>query len=787
MTGADGAAAKLEFDKVVQRVVRYTVSEAGRESLLSRAFSSSVIEIREELQRVSEIKRLLEEEGALPLEGIHPVRNAILKSSIEGSAVLPRDLAQIASTLKAARTLRMFASRRKESFPLLWRSAENLYTDKVLEFNIEQAVDESGAVRAGASRELQAIRRSIGDRYEELRKKLEGILKSVSDQGFSQDDIITTREGRMVIPVKAEHKNRVHGFVHSASASGATVFVEPSETLELNNEIRNLQFQEQREVDRILRVLTAQVNEARESLLANLTILADLDALHARAKYSIEVLGVPPEVNGTGPVRLVQARHPILLLKHGYRETVPLDLELGTGYRTLVISGPNAGGKSVAMKCVGLLVLMTQAGLHIPAADGSVIRVFNKFFVDIGDEQSIENDLSTFSSHLANLKHIAEQADDQSLVLIDEIGSGTDPAEGDAIAATLLEWLTTRGAYSVATTHQSSLKVFAYETDGVENGAMEFDQTTLTPTYRFRAGVPGSSYALEMAGRLGFSQTLLLRARELVGKEHTKIETLISELEASVQQYRRDLDSVRAEKTRLDDLTRQYESRIASLSQELRELKRTALREAEQIVERANAAIERSVREIREHDADKETIRRIRTEVAQLKTEIAAGQQDSAEPGPPPAIVEAGKRVRLAGGTDTGEVESISADGKSAVVIFGNVRMRVAMADLKAAPGDVPAARPMQGVPAEPQRNVRTDLDLRGMTGDEAIPLVDKFIDDAVLAGLFRVDIIHGKGTGALRKKVSEYLSHHPRVKSFRLGEWNEGGTGATVVELSEN
>jgi DNA mismatch repair protein MutS2 len=780
------AAAKLEFEKVLQRVQRYATSEPGREVLSQLSFSSSVSAIRNELSCISEVKNLIETEGFLPIEGIHPVRSSIQKSGVEGAVLQPREVLQIGLTLKAAKALREFLAKRRVQFLLVWGIAEPLHIDKVLIYNIERAIDESGAVKANASKELQSIRRAVNEKYDQLRKRLEAILKSVSDQGFSQDDIITTREGRMVIPVKAEHKNRVQGFIHSASASGATVFIEPSETLETNNDIRSLQFQEQREVERILRELTSQIREVRQHLLNNLDILARLDALQAKAKYSIEILGVSPSIVETGQLKLVQARHPLLMMTHGHKGTVPLDLQLGGEYSTLVISGPNAGGKSVAMKCVGLLVLMTQVGLHIPASDQSVVRVFKKLFVDIGDEQSIENDLSTFSSHLKNLRQIADEADHESLVLIDEIGSGTDPAEGGAIAASMLEWLTKRGCCTVATTHHGALKVFAHEADRVENGAMEFDQATLTPTYRFKAGIPGSSYALEMADRLGIDRNLLTRSRELLGHQQTKLEGLIGELEGSAQKYRSELESLAGEKAHVDAMIKEYEAKIAAQSKELKEVKRKALDEAKEIVERANALIERSVREIRESKADKEVLKDVRLEVSAVRQNIEREQVTVVEE--EEAVSEdritIGSSVQLRTGGEIGEVRSIIADGKSAVVVFGIVKMKVALAELRTTRARPSHQRVVSFVQAEKPDRIPTDLDLRGMNGEEALPLVDKFIDTATLAGLHRIDIIHGKGTGALRKKVTDFLTSHPRVKSFRLGEWNEGGTGATVVEL---
>jgi DNA mismatch repair protein MutS2 len=787
MTGTfEDAARKLEFATVLARVARYAQSEPGRERIVRLDISADHAEVRSRLSLTSETKRLLEADAGLPLEGVHPVSKAISRSGIEGTSLLPRELREIGTTLAAARVLRAYIAKRKDAAPALWAFVEPLVSDKVLEFNIDQAIDETGSVRASASRELQSIRRGIAERYAALRKRLESILKSASEQGFSQDEIITTREGRMVIPVKAEHKQRVHGFVHSASSSGATVFIEPTETLELNNEIRNLQFEEQREIDRILRDLTAQVGRVRDGLQSNLRILAEVDGLQARAKYSIEILGTEPEISPEGPIRLHRARHPLLLLHHGLDGTVPLDLALGEGATTLLISGPNAGGKSVAMKCVGLLTLMAQAGLHVPVDDSSSLRLVRTIYVEIGDEQSIESDLSTFSSHLTHLKEIANAADDRSLVLIDEIGSGTDPGEGGAIAAAVLESLTGRRALTIATTHQGSLKVFAHETGGMVNGAMEFDQHTLHPTYRFRAGVPGSSYALEMATRIGFPDDLMVRARELMGHRATRLETLLAELEHSVQTYRAEMESARREKARLDDLVKTYEGRIAALSSELRELKRNAVEEAKLIVERANAVIEKSVREIREQSAGRETVQAARAEIARVKEDLTREAGILQEERPVDETLGPGSAVRLLDGTDTGEVVSLGDNGKTAIVLFGSVRMRVRTEDLRAAPTGsrprVPEPTPAFDLPERAPR----ELDLRGMTGDEALPLLDKFLDSALLAGLSRVDVIHGKGTGALRKKVTDYLAHHARVRSFRLGEWNEGGTGATVVELGD-
>jgi len=791
MTPFDSAAEKLEFAKIRQRVLHYAVSDAGRDLLEGAIILTDPEAIGAALGQVTAMKRFLEVEEDLPLTGIHPVRSAVTKAGVEGSILTSKELAHIGSTLHAARVVRTALHKRRDSHPDVWRNVEDLPTDKVLEYNIEQAIDETGSVRASASKELQSIRRSIADRYEELRTRLEGILRTVAGLGYSQDEIITTREGRMVLPVKVEHKKHVPGFIHSASASGATVFIEPTETLELNNDIRSLQFQEQREVERILRDLTTTVGEQRPLLLQMVDMLASLDALQARAKYSIEILGVEPRIVEEGALHLRDARHPLLLAHHGRTGTVPLDLDLGASFTTLVISGPNAGGKSVALKCVGVLALMAQSGLHIPAREDAVMRIFRSIFVDIGDEQSIESDLSTFSSHLANLKTIVQHADGRSLVLIDEIGTGTDPEEGGAIAAAVLERLTAQGALTIATTHHGALKVFAHETDGVENGAMEFNPDSLSPTYRFRTGVPGSSYALEMANRLGFPGTLMERARALLGGEHMRLDALLQELEASAQEHRATTEQLHEAHARAQQLARDYEEKMRAVAQETREIKRKAADEARAIVERANAVIEQSVRQIREHEAEKTVVRTAREEVRKLR-ETVEEVEHTLEPEPVEdaalmQTLQAGSAVTLRDETETGEVVAVSPDGKTATVVFGSVKMRVPVADLRSTRKRTSARPGPRPIMPERQDQVPRELDLRGMTGDEALPLIDKFIDDAILAGLHRIDIIHGKGTGALRRKVTEFLSTHPRVRSYRLGEWNEGGVGATVCELSEN
>jgi DNA mismatch repair protein MutS2 len=779
------ALTKLEFDKVLRLVARYTTSEGGRSLLFSAPVLKELNAVKRELSLVTEMKSLIEREGEPPLSGIREVEPAVRRASVTGALLTPRELLEITETLHAARAIRSYFVRHRETAPVLCEMYEVIYTDKVLEYNIEQAIDPSGAIRSSASKELGRIRRAIIDKYELLRKRLQSILRSVSDLGLTQDDIITTREGRMVIPVKTAHQKQVPGFIHSSSASGATVFVEPTETLELNNQITDLQFQERREIDRILGELSSQVGAVRDDLLMTLSRLAHIDSLQARARYSIEALCAEPTVSAGLEIHLRGARHPLLIAAHGYEKTVPLDLDLGVDYHTLVISGPNAGGKSVTMKCVGLLTLMAQSGLHIPALPESEVRIFRKLFVDIGDEQSIENDLSTFSSHLTSLKQIVENADRDTLVLVDEIGTGTDPAEGGALAAAILEALTERKAMTIATTHHGFLKVFAHQAPGVGNGAMEFDQATLEPTYRFKGGIPGSSYALEMARRLKLDEAILGRSTELLGHRESRMESLLMELEAATQRYKRESEALSSERDTIARMIREYEAKLAAVAAEVRNQKRVALEEARRIVDDANALVERSVREIREANAARDVLRHAKSEISAFREKVGKEQETDlpAQQSPTPEI-RVGMTVSLGTGGETGTVESLIPGRNAAFVQFGNIRMKVNLADLVAATSQQAVDTRRPGDYSQDAGPPPHEVDVRGMTGDEAVQVVDKLLDSAILGGLHRVDIIHGKGTGALRKRVSEFLSGHPRVRSFRLGEWNEGGSGATVVEL---
>ncbi len=773
---------KLEFDKLKKHVQRYASSPIGKELVQQLTPSSSIADIRSSLALVSEMKRLLEEHEYPPLDDVPDVRVSLHHSSIENFVLPAEELHKIERLLETSRKTTSYFKQKKDKYPLLYSRVQEIQAHQVLEYNIREAIDNDGVVKDNATKELARIRKRIVEKNDQLRSQLENILKSLVGKEWAQEEIITTRDGRMVVPVRTEYKNRVPGFIHSSSSSGATVFIEPSETLESNNDLRTLQFQEQREIERILRELTRQVRDAREALEENLRSLSFLDFVAAKAKYSIEVLGAEPIIKTDGSLHIKGARHPLLLQKHKREEVVPLDVDLEGPTRTIIITGPNAGGKSVALKTIGILNVLLQSGCHIPVSAESELPIFSELFVDIGDEQSIEDDLSSFSSHLRNLKEVLHNATKTSLVLLDEIGSGTDPVEGSSLAAAVLESLTATGCLTVATTHHGSLKTFAYETPGIENAAMEFDQSSLLPTYHFRMGLPGSSYAIEMAERMSMPLGITERAKKMRGSGANSFENLILDLERQSQKLATDLELVRTEKLQLNTLIIHYQSQITALEKELKTIKLRAAHEAQEIIGRANSAVEAAIQKIKEQAAGRESIRDAKLEIKELAAELTTLREKLEPEDISVQELTVGTIVKLKQTNAIGEVIEGTNDGNY-TVLMGGIKVKVDKKELEPANGPTMVV-PARATGLEPSAAKR-EIDLRGMYGDEAMDAIDKFLDSAIVSGLHRVDIIHGKGTGALRKKVGEYLKKNPSVKAFRLGEWNEGGAGVTVVELS--
>lgn len=772
---------KLEFDRVLDRVSSHASSDAAKHAVRSVQPLVDAGAIRRALETVTETKSLLIAAGDFPFAGLSDIRPALKKTTIENSILAPEELLQVAGTLRSSRLVHAYLTKNRALAPSLAETTAKLVVDKVVEYNITQAIEESGRISDTASKDLRSIRSGMVSVTDQLRKRLGMILKRVSEQEFLQEEIVTTRDGRLVIPVKTEFKRQVPGFIHSSSASGATTYIEPAETLDLNNQLRELQLAEQREILKILSVLTGQVRAIRIPLEESLRALTELDVLSAKSRYSIEVLGNAPAISTGSVLRLVEARHPGLLGRHVRDEVIPLSLELMPDVHTLLITGPNAGGKSVALKTVGLLALLAQSGLHVPADPGTEIPVFRSIFVDIGDEQSIENDLSTFSSTLLAYREVLEGADGHSLVLLDELGAGTDPAEGGALAMAILTELTGRRSTTIATTHTGSLKVFAHNTPGLMNASMEFDHQELRPTYRFVAGVPGGSYAFELAGRLKFPQRLLAEARKALGTDQVRLENLLLELERKGQEYRQLLADVTAERDRLESLVASYEAKLKEVRKEIAELKKSAKSEARAIIKEAQSTVERVVREIKEQQAGTQSVRSAKRDLQEIRERHDLEREEPATT--TSESFAAGDAVCLEGSTQVGQILEIRT--KSAVVSWSHGTIQVPLAKLRKAK----RAEVRESSVSETHVAVEShqEIDIRGMRVDEVQEAIERFLDSAFLGGLHRVDIIHGKGTGALRKRVTELLKSHPQVRSFRMGEWNEGGTGVTVVELESS
>lgn len=782
----------LEFDKIIDHLAQLSNSTAGKELILQIHPAGELTVVNRDLTEVTELRSILDFDDPFPFSALPDIRPALRKAQIVGNFLLPEEFSQILQTLEVARKINDYFHERQEKYPLLSKLVIPVFSFPTIEKAITRCIDiVSLEVIDSASPNLNRIRRSIEIQEQRLRKKLDDLVSELSRKGYLQENLVTVRDGRLVLMVKDEHRHHVKGLIHDQSATGATLFVEPFETLDFNNQIRSLKLEERREIEKILMSLTERVRERLPEIQQSVQALTRLDVVYAKAKFSQQINGSQPMINDNNRLEIINGRHPLLVLRqHSSQAVVPLDLTLGEHFRTLVISGPNAGGKTVALKTVGLLSLMTTCGLHIPADASSNIAIFKNIFAAIGDQQSIENDLSTFSSHVANLQEIVEQVTSSDLVLIDEIGGGTDPDEGAALAIAILEHLNSIGCLTIVSTHQSALKVFAHETAGVENGSMEFNRETLEPTYHFRLGIPGSSYAYEIASRWGLSEKITNRARELVGTKKSKFEKLLEDIENRLQSNRALANELSIKQSELDGLMKLYQHRYDELTSRERELKKHAIEEARQIVQEANRAIELAIKQIREQQASREAIQAAhqliknqQERLAQEQRRIEPKKVEAETSSQPLDKVTIGQEVIWTVYKSKGIVLSDPDAAGKVLIQSGDVKIKVPLTELVSSPSTtMPTSSTQINVNFAPAPS--NELDLRGYRVDEALIAVDKFLDEAILSGLEKVYIIHGKGTGALRQAIHEYLDANLRVKSKGFPKWSLGDMGMTVVEL---
>ncbi len=775
----------LEFDQVLTRLSTYTASELGKELALGLRPSVNLEEIKRWQAETTEARCLWQTGERIPLGGIFNLKQVFRNAEL-GRVLSPEELLAVAATLRAGRLFKeFFRGEQQKDAPTLAELAAGLTAFPRVEQEIERAIAPEGMIKDEASPELNRLRTQLKTLQNRIRDKLEALVQGANTRKYLQENLITLRNGRYVLPVKQEYRQEIPGIVHDQSASGATLFVEPMAVVELNNKLRQVEAEEEKEIARILAALSALVGEVAGPALVNLQILARLDLAFAKGRYSLELGGSEPLLNDQGYLRFISARHPLLT-----GDVVPIDLELGKDFHTLVITGPNTGGKTVSLKTAGLLSLMAQSGLHLPAASGSEAGVFAGIYCDIGDEQSIEQSLSTFSSHMTNIVSILEKArDERHLVLLDELGAGTDPAEGATLAIALLSEFHRRGVRTIATTHYGDLKIFAYNTPGVQNASVEFDPETLVPAYRLLIGLPGRSNAFAIASRLGLDQKIIAHARQLLSSEERKVEDLIGEMvneRRLLEQERRDASALRQ---RVQKEEEELKAELTRLKARREQLMKEAREEARALVRETRRKMENLLRELQETDNSAERSKLVNVARGELQAKL-----DELTETPPPVEeyhgeLAVGMRVKLLALGQEGEIVDLNAD--AALVQAGPLRIWVERGKLAPlAPvktPDKPAAEAgvkMAGLSQEKAKQISPELDLRGLTVEEALQLTDKYLDEALLVGLPWVRLIHGKGTGALRTAINDYVRKHPRVKKYRLGETNEGGLGVTVVEL---
>jgi DNA mismatch repair protein MutS2 len=773
---------KLEYQKVLNHIVNYAVTENGKKYVSGLLPLYDPQKIFEECKAVNQAKEILIKNIPPQLDYIPDLVETLAQSRIEGAVLGSKKILDVLKLAKTSRSLHQFIKNNSTIAQDLTKFQNSLLIDKVFEHHIEKVIDDTGEIKEKASQKLAEIRKQIREKQNSLVKSINSIMKSLDDQGIIREDYLTLRDGRMVIPVRSEHKRHLRGFIHSESATGQTVYIEPEQTLEMNNEIVTLGFSEKREIERLLKDLTKLIGEQSEKLKDALKTIAYIDSLFARAKYSIEILGSFPSIDVKKHFTVIDARHPVLLKKLGRSAAIPLNLELDNQI-VIIITGPNAGGKTVVLKTIGLLSLLLQSGIHIPVSPDSNFHIFNNILIDIGDEQSLEDDLSTFSSHLNNLKNILISSDNNSLILLDEIGTGTDPIEGSALAAAVLLKLRDIGALVFASTHHGSLKIIAHEEDKFVNAAMEFDHEKLAPTYNFKLGTPGSSYAFEIARRRGLDEKILETALGFMDSDKYKLEVFLSDLETKSNKLEAKLKELEIENSRLAGLSSLYKKNIERLETEKKEILKKVKSDAEDFLKDVNKKVENVIKQIRESGAKKEVIK-------EAKKIIVAVKEETENLYSPDIGLEAnltdfsiGSFVLIRNTATSGQIIQIDKEKNRAIIESGTIKMQVNLSDLlldNSKRKEKPVAHHHNFKFPETQYR----LDIRGRKPEEADFEIIKFIDDSYMTGQERIEILHGKGTGALKKTVKEILDKHEKVKNYYFAPIEFGGEGITIVEL---
>lgn len=781
---------KLDLKKIINRTAGYAITDGGKNLILEEKPQTDISEVEKSLNLTFALKRFIEEVNEINYTYLPDVRNSILKSRIENFVLNNKDIIQIGKLLFNARTIKSTISQYKNKFSELWEFVNQLRENIFLERKINDVFDDYGEVKDIASDDLRRIREEIKSLQNQIQKVNERILKNLSKDGMVQDELITLRDGRMVIPVRSEFKRKVKGFIHAESATGQTTYIEPAETLELNNELLTLFFEEKREINRILGLLTKDISNFSDELLTDFEIISKFDAHYAKAKFAIEIRGNKINFSNDNSFELIDARHPILILTIGFQNTVPFNLKIDSSIKGIVISGPNAGGKTVLMKAIGIFNILSRMGYLISVHPDSRLPFFTKVFIDIGDDQSIDNDISTFGSHIRNLKYIYDNCDSESLILLDELGTGTDPVQGAALATSIIEHIIRKNAFLIVTTHHSYLKFFAANHSELLNASMEFNSETLEPTYKFIQGIPGSSYTFEIARRMKLDESIVENAKKYLKRNDIQFENYISQLQQKVQHYTQLVSELRKEKEEIQKLKLELQSKLSKIKSEIKEIKRNAIIEAEQILKTANKIVENTIKDLRESKADKNTIKETKKYLSEEKEKLkkllskVVDESESVD-----KELKIGDFVKLHGQNSTGKIIAIDKKKNQAVIQIEQFKVSVALDKISRINKQENLASTNVSEknyhPVE-SKVIPFRLDIRGKRASEVEDLILRYIDDAVMYGLFNIEIIHGKGDGILKNLTHKILQSHPFVETFQFAPVDQGGEGVTIVKLKD-
>lgn len=810
---------KIGFDKIRQLLIAKCLSPLGEEKVTNLAFSSDYTHISESLSQTEEFMRIINEEDNFPTNYFLDVRHALRNIRVEGTWIDEAALFDLRRSLQTIRDIVLFLKKEEEEntpYPYLYALAGEVAIFPQLISKIDNILDKFGRIKDNASAELSRIRKDIAHVSSGISRSLNAILRTAQNEGLVEKDVTPTmRDGRLVIPVAPAFKRKIKGIVHDESASGKTVFIEPAEVVEANNRIRELESEERREIIKILVTFTDILRPLVADILQSYEFLATIDFIRSKATFAIDLDAIKPSIEDKQIIRWYRAKHPLLFISHRKqnKQIVPLDIELEEDNRILIISGPNAGGKSVCLKTVGLLQYMVQCGIPIPLAENSKVGIFNNVFIDIGDEQSIENDLSTYSSHLTNMKFFVRNCDEKTILLIDEFGGGTEPQIGGAIAESLLKRFNEKESFGVITTHYQNLKHYANEHKGVINGAMLYDRHLMQPLFTLSIGNPGSSFAIEIARKIGLPEDVIADASEIVGSDYINMDKYLQDIVRDKRYWETKRQSIRQKEKRLEEITTTYETDLLSVEKQRKEILRQAKADAERVLSEANAKIENTIRTIRESQAEKEKTKQARLTLNEFKSsleneknfsddkiakkieKLKEKEKNKKKKSEQPKeikeqIIAIGDNVRIKGQTSIGQVLDIQKG--SATVAFGMIKSTVKLETLeyisknqvkreaRSTTVSVAASDDLR----EKKLNFKQDIDVRGMRGEEALQAVMYFVDDAVLVGVSRIRILHGTGTGALRQMIRDYLRTAQGVRNFQDEHVQFGGTGITVVDL---